>query len=271
MANERIRIDDLPSTSFPSLDHVVAAMKDGSTVRLTVAQLREVMLGGADSVALALKDLSNTTGPRGKISPLMLVTDDYDDALENGFFMMPVGAANAPEPTNVYLLRVEKTPDAWATQYARAYGADSSGNSFLYKRDMNNSVWSAWYRVRENEAELDARYVQMSLSNANGRDILLNASILGATLAKIADAAAGRAALLAPLGPGQTGGGWQSISAAAGNAIILPAGGIWAWWAFGYHSSGATIFNSVTGGVNSGGATVAFGSQSWTGLAWRVS
>lgn len=39
MAGDRIRIDALPTTLYPSLEHFVAAMKDGDTVRLSVEQL----------------------------------------------------------------------------------------------------------------------------------------------------------------------------------------------------------------------------------------
>lgn len=161
MANERVRIDDLPSTSFPSLDHIVAAMKDGSTVRLTVAQLREVMLGGANDVALALKDLSNTTGPRGKLGGKLVpgAGVDLNNLKETGFWSAAPGVTNAPEPTRYYLIRVESSDNIlYSTQYATAFANDTTSDSLIYKRDQNNGTWSAWSRVRENEAELDGRY-----------------------------------------------------------------------------------------------------------------
>lgn len=39
MAGDRIRIDDLPTTILPSLEHVIAAMKDGETFGLTLEQV----------------------------------------------------------------------------------------------------------------------------------------------------------------------------------------------------------------------------------------
>lgn len=163
MADDRIVIQDLDPIGTTALTAVVPVMKDGVTFKMTMAQIQALLITGADNDAHALKDLSNTVGPRGKIAPVMLATTDYNDCLENGFFYIPPDAPNAPEPTNVYLLKVEKTPDTWCTQYARAYGADSSTDSKLYKRELNGvGVWGSWYRVRENEAELDARYIQQS-------------------------------------------------------------------------------------------------------------
>lgn len=267
-----IRIDALDSTALPSLSHELPAMKDGLTVKLTVAQLRDVMLGGADNLALALKDLSNTVGPRGKLSKLMLVGDDYDLLLENGLWAFPSGAVNAPEATRAYVVRCE-TDDSgsYITQFARGVTADSSANSYVYKRERNAGVWGAWYRVRENEDEL----LLYSQSNADGRDVLLNASTLGATLAKIADAAAGRAAISAPpmpqsaVGVGQ----WEAIHATVGNGLVLPAGGTWKWFGIGYHNSSLTIMTVFNAGISAGGSIVMTGAAStvYTGAAWRIS
>lgn len=158
-----IRIDDLTPTAVPGLLHEFPAMKDGLTVKLSLAQVQALLLTGANNVAHALKDLSNTVGPRGKITPLVVTAGaDYNNFAENGFWSIEPGASNAPEPTGYYLLeaRVSHSPSTFLTQYAYAYGSDSAVDSRAYKRELNAGVWSAWYRVRENEAELDARYMR---------------------------------------------------------------------------------------------------------------
>src|SRR5690606_39452889 len=67
MANG-IRIDDLDATVLPSRDHVVPAMKDGLTVKLTVGQILDLLgkvldpdeVGGkALFAALNLSDLDD--------------------------------------------------------------------------------------------------------------------------------------------------------------------------------------------------------------------
>lgn len=164
MADDRIRIDDLDATVLPSLLHELPAMRDGITVKLTVAQLREVMLGGADNVALALKDLSNTVGPRGKIPHLVASGGDLNNLTETGFWTVSPGAAHAPEAFNYYI--VQTIPEALdgnnCIQYAWSYGTGGPSDSVKWKRGRDAGVWSSWYRVRENEAELDARYLLRS-------------------------------------------------------------------------------------------------------------
>lgn len=156
---EGIRIDDLTPTVIPGLLHEFPAMKDGLTVKLTLAQVQQLMLIGDGNAALALKDLSNTVGPRGKFSPS--VTADYDSLLENGTWTVNPGGANAPEAINYYRVRTEcDSNGGWATQYAVGFGTDTTTDSFAFKRERNAGVWGSWYRVRENEAELDLLYAR---------------------------------------------------------------------------------------------------------------
>lgn len=74
------------------------------------------------------------------------------------------------------------------------------------------------------------------------------------------------AAPTATAGDGQ----WVAIGSAVGAALVLPAGGEWAYAAYRFNSG--VVANSAFG-VGDGGATVgaATGGQNWSGFAWRVS
>jgi hypothetical protein len=151
MTDDRITIEELQSTVLPSLDHLMPAMREGLTVKLTVRQIRALMSGGTDA-ALALADLSNTTGPRGPNGRLVPGGTDCNDLLENGYW---IGGdfINAPD-SGAFSIRVEYYNAAYLTQFARAVGGDGPTDSLYYKRELNGGIWSAWYRVRETEAEI---------------------------------------------------------------------------------------------------------------------
>lgn len=58
-----ITIEGLPSTAIPSRDHVLPAMKDGLSVKLTVGQILDILIGSApgtldtiEEIAAALQD-----------------------------------------------------------------------------------------------------------------------------------------------------------------------------------------------------------------------
>lgn len=158
---EGIRIDDLTPTAVPGLLHEFPAMKDGLTVKLTLAQVQALMLTGANNVGLALKDLSNAVGPRGKYADSASPNADLDTRLENGLWVVGTTAPNSPIPGSWGLLRVEADGlGSGATQYLCSYLNDQASDSKVYKRENNAGVWGSWYRVRENEAELDARYMR---------------------------------------------------------------------------------------------------------------
>lgn len=291
MADDRIRIDALNPTVLPSLDHVVPAMHDGLTVKLTIAQLRQVMLGGTSNVALALKDLSNTDGPRGKFGEPSPAGTDFNSLVENGVFFLPAACPNAPEAVYAYCVSVFATQANWATQYASAYGGDSPSDSLKYKRELNNNVWTAWYRVRETEDELYARLARRGQNladlldknaaltnlggNTEGCDIFKNASSLGATLAKVANDAAGRSALLAPAAPkiGAGVGQWTVLLSATGTAIALPAGGTWAYFWLAFNVSTNTFASSgLQAGFAAGGSLIDSGiaNAQVSAVAWRI-
>jgi len=62
------------------------------------------------------------------------------------------------------------------------------------------------------------------------------------------------------------------INAPAGNGVVLPAGGTWAYAVFGYAASGTNISNGTNAGVAAGGTTPVAGvvGTIWTGWAWRI-
>lgn len=252
MPDDRIVIEDLDPISLTALTAVVPVMKDGATFKMTMAQIQELIL-------------------RTKV---MLASDSYDILQTNGLWMFPPGGTNAPEATAAYAVRVEAEASGFITQYARAYAVDGDADTKLYRREYNGN-WGSWTRVRESQTELDARYIQLSISNANGRDILLNASTLGATLAKIADAAAGRAALGTPPLPvnGAGLGQWVNINTSSGNGAVLPAGGTWAWFAMPRQTSTGLWAGGLGSGISAGGSTVTSPTSDviWVGLAWRIS
>lgn len=148
-----VRIDALATTGTPAVDHSIPAMKDGVTVRLTVAQIIALANLGAKADAT----LANTTGPRGKTTP-DLGTGNLNTFVENGFAFYSPSAPNSPSSAD-YLL-VQYAGDAnYGIQRAFLYRADSATDAKAFKRSFDSGAWGAWFRVRENEGELDARYL----------------------------------------------------------------------------------------------------------------
>lgn len=103
----------------------------------------------------------------------------------------------------------------------------------------------------------------------------LGFSTLGKTLRAVADAAAGRAAIVAPPLP-QTASGvgqWAGINSTSGGAATLPAGGTWAWARFPKDVATSQWGGGITVGVDAGGTIVgaATAGIQWHVLAWRIS
>jgi hypothetical protein len=98
-------------------------------------------------------------------------------------------------------------------------------------------------------------------------------STIGAALLFAADAAAARTAIGSPPTP-NTGAGVgrrETIGAALGSALVLPASGSWDYFAVQFNSTGN--ITSYASGVAAGGTTVqaALASHGWGGTAWRIS
>lgn len=78
--------------------------------------------------------------------------------------------------------------------------------------------------------------------------------------------------VLAPLPKSAGGvGQWAVLSSGIGLALILPAGGTWAWFYVAVNASGQIISHAAN--VGAGGATVgsAIAGVNYLGFAWRVS
>lgn len=98
-------------------------------------------------------------------------------------------------------------------------------------------------------------------------------SSFGRSLIDDPDAANARVTLAAPALPQNASGTgqWAQI-APGGSSYTLPAGGTWAWWAFGFNSNGGAY--QASGGINAGGSPIlpnAVAGGYWAGIAWRIS
>lgn len=89
---------------------------------------------------------------------------DWNSALDNGWYM-GANVANAPVAGNIWFFgqTIQHNP-IWHQQDAYQFTALTASNSQHYRR-YNQGVadsWSAWFRVYENDAELDARYLKLA-------------------------------------------------------------------------------------------------------------
>lgn len=66
-------------------------------------------------------------------------------------------------------------------------------------------------------------------------------------------------------------GQWVSL-AANGVALVLPAGGTWAWFFGGTNTGSGAVTSAFSGGVSAGGTQLAAGAAGtyWQGFAWRI-
>ncbi len=90
---------------------------------------------------------------------------DWNSATSNGFHMGNA-AANAPTALGWYFGYVEAHNDLYMTQTVHGFITDAPNDTKAWRRDMNNGTWSAWYRLRISEAELDARYAGIAFARA---------------------------------------------------------------------------------------------------------
>lgn len=92
-----------------------------------------------------------------KLNKAATLITDWNDATSNGFYYGLSSALNTIPVSGNALGYVVATPTA-ITQWAWAYQSDSATDTQTFRRDKNGSTWSAFARVRQTEAELDARY-----------------------------------------------------------------------------------------------------------------
>lgn len=102
----------------------------------------------------AFRNLDNTTGPRGKITP-SLQNGNANSLLENGTWVLWGSPVNTPVPDLTYIVQtiVDDTLQ-WVTQYAFEVSGDSETDSKRWKRERNAGVWGPWYRVYQTPVEI---------------------------------------------------------------------------------------------------------------------
>jgi hypothetical protein len=142
------------------------AVFDGTTGKL-------VKDAGKAVADLMLKDFSNATGTVAdarlptRLGTTTKTVTDWNSAIENGWYQGGNGAANNPNGasglTGTFVAFVEAYSASWAVQTG-FYLAGNSTDTQMFRRELDNGTWSAWYRIRISEAEQqalwDARYSQ---------------------------------------------------------------------------------------------------------------
>jgi hypothetical protein len=117
---------------------------------------------------IATGTLADTCLPTRLGSTCQFITN-WNNAVTNGFYQ-GANITNAPT-AGWYMGEVIAHDSLYVTQKVHKFDDDSLTNSQLYKRNLNNGIWTSWARVLENEDELDVRYV-----NKAGGTISLNAT-----------------------------------------------------------------------------------------------
>lgn len=102
---------------------------------------------------------------------------DWNDAVQNGYYMDD-DALNAPG-AGWFLGHVVAHSSTWCTQTVHAFTADGGVDSKTYRRDQNSGAWSAWYRVRDNEAELNLLYAKLAHTHATANVTGLDTALSG--------------------------------------------------------------------------------------------
>lgn len=158
MAGDRIRIDDLPTTLYPSLEHFVAAMKDGDTVRLSVEQLLS-LYAPPTSPTLDAPTIQNvlTLADAAKFRRWDVTNADIDGLIPGaqlGTLLegapgrhLTLGVQSGAADTGLYVLDKGNAGTPASAAYVNALLA-LSRNSFKY---LGNDIWHAgnWARGEE--------------------------------------------------------------------------------------------------------------------------
>ncbi len=134
----------------------------GAWYRLRVAEAE------LDARYLNASNLTAGTVPAGRL-PARLNTfakfvTDWNAALENGWYASSTGAAVNGPTSGAYLGHVEVYSSSWITQTVHEIASDGSGDTRTWRRGYDSTAWTAWYRIRWSEAELDARYASRDAS-----------------------------------------------------------------------------------------------------------
>lgn len=139
------RIDELDPTINPARDHVVPAMRDGITVKLSIDQILGILEGRLNGAGIARASAT--------------VIDDWNDAKTSGWYMSST-AANQPTENVWYIGTVVPHNELYVTQTVIEFVGASSTDTRTYRRHCFGGSWGAWYKLSLSQAEQDARYLR---------------------------------------------------------------------------------------------------------------
>lgn len=112
-----------------------------------------------DASKLASGIIADARLPARLRAEALLITD-WNNATENGWYM---GSRAAHAPTNEedwYRGIVEVHNEDWITQTVSAFAGAGASDTQTWRRECNNGIWGAWYRLRLSEAEQSALYLR---------------------------------------------------------------------------------------------------------------
>ncbi|MEI9428739.1 pyocin knob domain-containing protein [Mesorhizobium sp. Cs1299R1N3] len=128
---------------------------DNTDQVVSVAGLQGVISAAALKTALAitLADIPGTT----RLGTVCQTITDWNAAIDNGWYMGS-NVANAPD-TGWWFGQTIQHNNIWHQQDIFAFTSMTAADSKHYRRYQTNSAWTGWFRVLDNIAELDARYL----------------------------------------------------------------------------------------------------------------
>lgn len=87
-----------------------------------------------------------------------LYAGDLNSIVETGTVYIAAAATNHPDSPNYYFVDTYHIDGNTALQHARQFFSAEKA----YRRVKSGAVWGAWSRIRETEADLDARYLLLA-------------------------------------------------------------------------------------------------------------
>lgn len=94
---------------------------------------------------------------------------DWNNVRESGLYFGGPDTLNTPAQPYVFVGDIEARESSYVVQRLTAVGINNPASNVKFERQIVNNVPSAWARVRDTEAELDARYNRLSQPVANSQ------------------------------------------------------------------------------------------------------
>lgn len=197
-AADKAKLDNATSVSIA--DRLVLRDTNGRASVADPAAATDVATKGyVDSVAGTGGTIPDRLGATAK------VVTDWNLATDNGYYQSADTASNKPTGATGNLLATVIATATTVTQTLFEENNDGSADTKMWRRDMQSATWSAWYRVRLSQAELDSRYAAGSFSEIHVR--LLDTE---------ANAETNRAAIQAAM---------ENLKITGGTITLVPPGG----------------------------------------------